>query len=64
VIFIAHRLNNITDADSIYVLSGGHFAEQGTFRQLMKQDGIFRAMYNAQYENGEVCDVSVKNEQS
>jgi ATP-binding cassette subfamily C protein len=40
-IVIAHRLSTIVNADRILVLSQGAIAEQGTYDELMKKDGLF-----------------------
>lgn len=47
-IIVAHRLSTICNADYIYVLDKGRIAENGTFDQLMKSDGIFAAMAKRQ----------------
>lgn len=43
-ILIAHRLSTIRDADRIIVLEHGRIAEEGNYQQLMRQNGIFRAL--------------------
>ena len=48
VIMIAHRLRTVADADKIIVFDGGRIAEQGTHKQLMSKDGIYRKMYELQ----------------
>lgn len=40
-IVIAHRLSTIMHADRIYVLEKGRLVQRGTYKELMKQPGIF-----------------------
>lgn len=40
-IVIAHRLSTIMNADRIYVLQDGRVAQQGTYDELIKSDGVF-----------------------
>lgn len=47
---IAHRLSTIENADLILVVNGGEVVEQGTHRELMEKQGVYRKLYNAQFE--------------
>jgi len=47
---IAHRLSTIENADLILVVDGGEVVEQGTHRELMEKQGMYRKLYNAQFE--------------
>jgi ATP-binding cassette subfamily C protein len=40
-IAIAHRLSTIRNADHIYVLQAGRIVQQGSFRELAEQEGLF-----------------------
>ena len=43
-IVIAHRLATVRDADRILVLENGCLVQQGQYRELLGQDGLFRDM--------------------
>lgn len=45
VIVIAHRLSTIAKADHIYVLEDGKVVEEGTYTELVRQDGSFSQMH-------------------
>ena len=49
-IAIAHRISTIADADNIIVLSHGEIAEEGNREELIEKDGIFKVLYELQYE--------------
>ncbi len=51
VIIIAHRMRTVIDADNIVVLKDGKVVESGTSIDLLKKDGVFARMYNAQFDN-------------
>ena len=46
---IAHRLSTIRDADLILVMESGSIVEQGTHEQLLKSQGAYSALYEAQF---------------
>ena len=45
---VAHRLSTIRNADWIVVMDHGVIAEQGTYAQLMEQQGVFYHMESLQ----------------
>ena len=45
---VAHRLSTIRNADHIIVMDKGRIIEQGNFAELMKKQGFFAELYNAQ----------------
>jgi ATP-binding cassette subfamily B protein len=46
---IAHRLSTVRRCDQIIVLNDGTIAEQGTFAELVRRDGIFADYYRTQF---------------
>lgn len=50
VILISHRLANVVDADRIYVLENGCVAQSGTHTELLRQQGAYTKLWNAQQE--------------
>ncbi|MEK8213364.1 ABC transporter ATP-binding protein [Paenibacillus sp. FSL L8-0463] len=47
---IAHRLSTIMAADTILVVKAGAIVEEGTHDSLLKNDGVYRDLYNKQFE--------------
>lgn len=48
-IIIAHRLATIKKADKILVMDAGNIVEMGTHKELLKSDGYYRDLYEAQF---------------
>lgn len=48
-IMIAHRLSTIRNADRILVMNDGRLVEQGTHRELLARDGMYKGLWNAQF---------------
>ena len=49
-LLIAHSLSTMSIAERILVLSGGRIVEEGTFQELLDQDGYFRKYYQQDRE--------------
>ena len=47
-ILIAHRLSTVIHADTIYVLEKGNIIESGSHDELLKQNGLYGAMWRQQ----------------
>lgn len=47
-IMVAHRLSTIQHADRIIVMHHGRIRESGTHQELLKQDGIYKKLYELQ----------------
>ena len=47
-IMVAHRLSTIQHADRIIVMHHGQIRESGTHQELLKQDGIYKKLYELQ----------------
>ena len=48
VLLISHRLANVTEAKSIYVMEKGSIVERGTHQQLLEKRGAYAALWSAQ----------------
>lgn len=49
-IVIAHRLSTVLAADMILVMKDGEIVERGTHAQLVEQEGIYRELYETQFQ--------------
>lgn len=47
---IAHRLSTIKNADQILVMDQGQIVEMGSHEELLKQEGYYHRLYQAQYQ--------------
>ena len=50
-VVIAHRLSTIRNASRIAVIDGGEICELGTHDELLSQNGLYRALYDTQFQN-------------
>lgn len=46
---IAHRLSTIRSADKILVIDNGQIVEIGSHEELLRQDGYYKRLYEAQF---------------
>lgn len=52
-IIIAQRVASVEDADQILVMDNGRIVEQGNHEELMKENGIYREIYDSQTKGKE-----------
>ncbi|MBT3273800.1 MAG: hypothetical protein HN368_11635, partial [Spirochaetales bacterium] len=50
VVVAAHRLSTIKHADRILVINNGTIVEQGSHEVLMNADGLYRQLYQTQFD--------------
>lgn len=46
VILIAHRLTTVMNCDKIFVMKEGQILQQGTHKELLEEDGLYRDMWS------------------
>lgn len=45
VIMIAHKLTSLRNADQILVIENGHIAQRGRHEELIKEEGLYRKLW-------------------
>lgn len=55
-ILIAHRLSTILAADEILVVKDGTIVERGTHKELLNKEGVYRELYETQFNKALVED--------
>lgn len=56
VFVIAHRLSTIVNCDRILVLEAGRIVESGTHPELLEKGGVYRNLYNLQFNSSSSSD--------
>ena len=59
VILISHRVTTLMSADKIMVLNQGSIEEMGTHQELIKQQGIYRKIYDIQMSQDDRMQMEV-----
>jgi len=59
VIAIAHRLSTILKSDQIVVMDGGEIKEVGRHAELLEKSGLYRRLYDIQFNQHESAPVEV-----
>lgn len=50
-LIISHRISTLSEADHIFVLDDGHIVQSGTHNQLIREDGLYKRIYEIQKGN-------------
>lgn len=58
VIIVAHRISTLQGADQIFVLEEGEISQNGTHDQLVKEEGLYKELYQKQLLEEQIDSVS------
>ncbi len=58
---IAQRLHSVLIADFILVLQDGRIVERGTHTELLQQEGIYRQLYDLQFQNQNTYEIPISS---
>lgn len=61
---IAHRLSTIVDADQILVMEAGRIVERGRHADLLRQEGLYAALWALQAAENDVAEAEAKADAS
>ena len=59
IFLISHRVTTLMSADKIMVLNQGRIEEMGTHQELIKQQGIYRKIYDIQMSQDDRMQMEV-----
>jgi len=57
-VIIAHRISTVINADRIIVLNRGCITEEGTHKELLRKNGLYKKLYNLQFKDSNFPDKS------
>ncbi len=60
-IVVAHRLSTILHADQILVMKDGQIVERGRHEELLRQSGVYRKLYDLQFNQGNAAKTGEKS---
>jgi ATP-binding cassette subfamily B protein len=58
---IAHRIQTIMDADLILVMEDGRIVQRGTHNELVRQEGIYRQIFDIQTRIETELEMEISN---
>lgn len=60
-IIIAHRISSVQNADNIIVLNNGLIEQKGNHEELIKEEGIYKELYNLQIAENQADQPYIQN---